>query len=71
LNEGADEPFEEPWQVRAFALTQGVLEATGLERDEFRSRLIAVIGAAPTRPYWESWVIALEQLMADFGWSGG
>ena len=63
--ESPEAPFDEPWQARAFALAQGVLEATGLEREEFRSRLVAAIAEDRARPYWTSWVVALERLVTD------
>ncbi len=62
-------PFEEPWQVRAFALAQGLLQSTGTDREEFRRRLISAIRDDPGRPYWESWVTALESLVATLGLS--
>jgi len=62
-----DEPFAEPWEARAFALTQVVLGSAGLDRDEFRTRLVAAIAASPSRPYWEAWVEALERLLVDSG----
>ena len=61
----ADRPFDEPWQPRVFAMTQALLETTGLDREEFRSRLVTSIADDPQRPYWESWLEALEQLVAD------
>jgi Nitrile hydratase beta subunit, N-terminal len=53
-------PFDEPWQARAFALTQALIEAGDIDRESFRASLIAAIADQPTRPYWESWVEALE-----------
>jgi hypothetical protein len=61
----ADQPFDEPWQVRVFAMTQAMLETSGLDREEFRSRLVTAIGDDPERPYWESWLEALERLVTD------
>jgi nitrile hydratase accessory protein len=54
--------FEEPWQARAFATAVAVVEERGLDWDVFRQRLVAAVAAAPDRPYWESWVAALEDL---------
>ena len=53
-------PFDEPWQARLCALTQGVIENGVIDREEFRQGLIAAIGEAPERPYWESWLVAFE-----------
>jgi nitrile hydratase accessory protein len=60
-----EQPFDEPWQARAFALAQNVLETAHLDREEFRARLIAAIAEASDRPYWESWLVALERLVSD------
>lgn len=57
--------FVEPWQGRAFAMALDVVERCGLAWDEFRVRLIAAITEDPHRPYYESWVIALERLALD------
>ena len=35
------------------------------EWEDFRQRLIARIAEAETRPYWESWAAALEDVLAD------
>jgi nitrile hydratase accessory protein len=59
--------FDAPWQGRTFAMTIGVIEALDLDWDEFRNRLVAEITAAPERPYYESWLAALERLAADYG----
>jgi nitrile hydratase accessory protein len=57
--------FDAPWQGRAFAMAIGVVEALGLGWDEFRDRLVAEIDAAPDRAYYESWLAAVERLLAD------
>lgn len=56
--------FDAPWQSRAFGLAAAVVE-TRFDDDwgPFRARLIAAIGADETRPYWESWTVALEDLL--------
>ena len=56
--------FEEPWQARAFGLAVALVEGRGLEWDAFRSRLMTAIANAPARPYWESWLTALEAWVA-------
>lgn len=63
--------FDAPWQGRAFAMAIGLVEALGLAWDEFRDRLVAEIDAAPDRAYYESWLSALERLVADQGIRGG
>jgi len=62
---GADPVFNAPWEGRAVALAVETTARLGLPWDEFRSRLIAAIDEDGDRPYYESWVIALERLVAD------
>ena len=59
--------FAEPWQGRAVALAVETTARLGLHWDEFRTRLIAAIDEDPHRPYYDSFVIALERLIADKG----
>ncbi len=58
-------PFTEPWQARAFALAVVTAERLGVPWDEFRDRLKAAIAADPDRPYYESWLDALERLVDE------
>jgi hypothetical protein len=55
--------FDEPWQARAFGLAVARVEQRSMEWDAFRSGLVAAIAGAPSRPYWESWLTALEALV--------
>jgi hypothetical protein len=57
--------FAEPWQGRAVAVAIETVAALGLPWGHFRDRLIAAIGADPHRDYYESWLIALDELVAD------
>jgi nitrile hydratase accessory protein len=59
--------FDEPWQGRAFAMAFDVLDRTGMPWDVFRHHLVAAIADAPDRPYYESWLIALERLALEAG----
>jgi nitrile hydratase accessory protein len=61
--------FGAPWEARAMAMAVAVVERLGLPWDEFRSRLIAAIAASPSRPYYESWAAALEELVVAQGLS--
>ena len=65
-----EQPFDEPWQARAFAMAVLLVERHGLEWDDFRDRLKSAIAASPTRPYWESWLVALEDLSGLSGTRG-
>jgi len=62
--------FDAPWQGRVFAMAVGLVDRLGLEWDEFRKRLMAAIEEDPERPYYESWTVALEALVADQGLTG-
>ena len=57
--------FAEPWEGRAFAMAVDLVARAGLSWEEFRTRLVAAIGADPHRAYYESWVVALESLAVD------
>jgi hypothetical protein len=59
-----DEPFAEPWQARVFASAVIAVEQMGLPWDAFRDQLKAAIAARPDQPYYESFMDALENLLA-------
>ena len=59
--------FAAPWEGRAVAMALGLVERLGCGWEEFRRRLIAQIAAEPERPYYESWLAALESLAAEHG----
>lgn len=55
--------FDAPWQARAHAIAVLLVERTGQPWDAFRQRLMAAIAADPERPYWDSWVAALDDFI--------
>jgi nitrile hydratase accessory protein len=59
--------FEAPWEGRAFAMAIAAVDRLGLEWEDFRRQLIAAIEADPDRSYYNSWVVALEALLAEQG----
>jgi hypothetical protein len=59
--------FDAPWQGRVLAMALAVVQERGLDWDQFRRRLIAAIDADPERPYYESWTVALTDLVVDLG----
>jgi hypothetical protein len=60
--------FDAPWQSRVFGLCAAVVETCfDGDREPFRRQLIAAIAAAPDRPYWDSWTVALQQLVVEAG----
>ncbi|HSI26624.1 MAG TPA: hypothetical protein VK948_04380, partial [Aeromicrobium sp.] len=56
--------FNAPWERRIFGLTMA-LTRTVFNYEDFRQHLIARVGQAPERPYWQSWAAALEDALND------
>ncbi len=59
--------FAAPWEARALALAVALTGQLHLPWDAFRRHLIDAVAEAPDRPYYESWAIALEELVVDTG----
>jgi nitrile hydratase accessory protein len=59
--------FDAPWEGRVLAMALALVQERGLDWDGFRRRLIVAIEAAPDRPYYESWTVALTDLVIDLG----
>jgi len=59
--------FDAPWQARAHALAVLSVESLGTDWDAFRQHLIAAIDDDEQRPYWDSWVIALDEFLTERG----
>lgn len=68
--------FDEPWQIRAFALALGAHKAGEFEWSDFQSALIASINAWESQvdditdagwSYYEHWVNALEAVLDKLG----
>ena len=59
--------FDAPWQGRAFGTAVAAVEALGLDWEDFRVSLIAAIAEQPERPYYDSWVAALEAFVVGHG----
>ena len=67
---GAERAFDEPWQLRAFALAVAAYENGHYDWSEFQLSLIGAIGAweegridEPWR-YYDRWLDALETVLA-------
>lgn len=56
--------FAAPWERRVFGLTVALCRAQRCEWEGFRRRLITRIGEDEARPYWQSWAVALEDVLA-------
>ena len=56
--------FAAPWERRAFGITIALSRAGRCDWEGFRQRLIARIAEDQSRPYWESWAAALEDVLA-------
>jgi hypothetical protein len=57
--------FAAPWEGRVFGLAIETVRSLGLEWDAFRRVLVAAIAEDPARPYYESWLEALETLTVN------
>ena len=59
--------FAEPWEAQAFAMAVKLNEAGVFGWGEWAEVLGAELKAAPERPYYESWLAALERLVEAKG----
>lgn len=60
--------FDAPWQSRVFGLCGAIVETCfDGDREPFRRHLVAAIAAEPDRPYWDSWTVALQDLVVRAG----
>ena len=61
--------FDAPWQGRAVALAVTLVDRLGVDWDEFRQALIIAIAQDPSRPYYDSWAVALERFVVERGFA--
>lgn len=59
--------FAEPWEAQAFAMAVKLNEAGAFTWGEWAETLGAEIRAMPDRPYYQSWLAALERLVQEKG----
>ena len=72
LPKDADGPvFAEPWEAQAFAMAVKLNEAGVFQWSEWAGTLGAELKAEPSRPYYESWLAALEKLVEAKGVMSG
>lgn len=57
--------FAAPWERRVFGLTLAACRSGACDWDAFRKRLICRIADDGLRPYWQSWAVALEDVLDD------
>jgi Nitrile hydratase beta subunit len=55
--------FGAPWERRVFGLAVIACRSGRCDWDTFRKRLIRRIADDDTRPYWQSWAAALEDVL--------
>ena len=68
LPKDSDGPvFAEPWEAQAFAMAVKLNEAGIFGWGEWAETLGAELKAQPQRPYYESWLAALEKLVQAKG----
>ena len=60
-------PFNAPWEAEAFAMTVKLHEKGCFTWNEWAEKLSAQLKAEPDRPYYESWLAALEALVEAKG----
>ena len=58
-----DKPFTAPWEAQAFAMTVKLHEKGCFTWGEWAQTLGAELKAEPDRPYYESWLAALEHIV--------
>jgi nitrile hydratase accessory protein len=59
--------FAAPWEGRAFGLAVALSDERCYGWDDFRTRLVDEIAAAPDDPYYERWLAALERVLVEQG----
>jgi hypothetical protein len=57
--------FDAPWQARVHVMAVLAVESLGCEWDEFRRHLVTAVADDADRPYWDSWVVALEAFLGE------
>ena len=57
-----EKPFQEPWQAEAFAMVVNLHGRGAFTWGEWAEVLGAMLKAVPDRPYYESWLAALEHI---------
>ncbi|USI93099.1 nitrile hydratase accessory protein [Rhodococcus pyridinivorans] len=71
-----DRSFDEPWEIRAFAIAVSAHKAGQYEWKQFQSALIESIGKWENSvsdlqdsswSYYENWLTALEEVLSDVG----
>jgi nitrile hydratase accessory protein len=55
--------FAAPWERRVFGLAVAACRSGACDWEHFRQRLIERIAVDETRPYWENWAAALEDVL--------
>ncbi|MBL8789089.1 MAG: nitrile hydratase accessory protein [Rhizobiales bacterium] len=63
----AERPFSAPWEAQVFALAVKLSEAGVFTWSEWTKTLGAELSAQPQRPYYESWLAALERIAEGHG----
>lgn len=58
-----ERPFDAPWQARAFAMVVDLHARGAFTWQDWADALATSISVDPSRPYYESWLDALQALM--------
>lgn len=62
-----EKPFSAPWEAQVFALAVKLNEAGLFTWNEWAATLGAELAREPQRPYYESWLAALERISEGHG----
>lgn len=65
MNIEVERPFDAPWQARAFAMVVNLHERGLFTWEEWATALAAAIAVDPDRPYYESWLDALQGIVTE------
>ncbi len=63
-------PFAAPWEANAFALAVALSGRGVFSWSEWAATLSLELGRAPGRPYYESWLAALQAITVAKGVAG-
>ncbi len=62
-----EKPFSAPWEAQVFALAVKLNDAGVFTWNDWTKTLGAELAAHPERPYYESWLAALELITEGHG----
>lgn len=67
MTPSVEQPFDQPWQARAFALTVNLCDQGVLTWQHWTDMLGAAVAADPSGSHYDAWLTALQSLLIDHG----